>query len=340
MATRHFWLSAAIVIVLVVVVAAIVWPRSTPESEQSSETSTQQDAANAADRSGTPAKRADTGMGELANDRGRTPAQSSQPRNSEPLRPAPTGTWTMDDPYAVFADVAMPMSDRFSKLARLADRGDEDAKYYAMLIARQCHSIRNVPADQPPLGQDVASSHQIELRARMQAECVRVASDPAFAAYAQALEAGAAGDFSARARQTIELFFANKGTESALHVAVSAVAKRPDSATIEMVGDTLARLDISLQGLPQEVIEQAPADPVKRAELMRYALNLLACRHGRPCGPNSFVVYTTCTVLGACLPGADLVGVYESQLLNRQEMAYVWVLLQYLQEFPTNVAWG
>jgi hypothetical protein len=266
--------------------------------------------------------------------------RSTPPPSTLSSNPTPYQYRNPNDPKALFENPATSVAERFAALAHLAQAGNQDAKYFALQIARHCTDISKIPDDQPPVGQAAATSYQIRLRAQMKAACVLAMSDAAFPEYARMLEAREPELFAERMRQTLELFFADKGPDEAIHAAVSAIAQRPDDFTVGMVGDIFADLDIASVYFQPEVASAAPADPKKRIELTRFALNLLACYYGRPCGPNSFVVQSTCTQLGACLPGADLLGVYESQMLNAQDMAYVRLLLEYLKQFPPNVVWG
>lgn len=269
-----------------------------------------------------------------------------------PVKPAAAKTGNADDaasqyrfhdpndPRALFENPAQSVGQQFSALARLAQGGDANAKYFALQIARHCEAISKEPDDLPATGQASATPYQIQLRAKMKAACLQVMSDAAYPEYAKQVENHEAEVFADRMRQTLQLFFADKGPESAIHAAASAIAQRPDDATVAMVGDVFADLDIASVYFQPEVASAAPDDPQKRIAMTRFALNLLACHYGRPCGPNSYVVQETCLQLGACVPGADLLGVYQSQLLTPQEMNYVRLLLDYLKQFPPNVSWG
>jgi hypothetical protein len=244
-----------------------------------------------------------------------------------------------NDPHAIFVEYAAPIGDRFAALAHLAANGDKNAQYYALQIARHCSDISKVADDQPSVGQTAATPEQIQLRAQLKASCLKVTSDAIFPEYEKLLQDAASARFDERMRQTMQLFFANKGPQEALHIAVSAIAQRPDDLTVGMVGEELANLDISSVYFRPEVMALAPADEAERNTLMHYALDLLSCHLGRPCGPNSFAVQSMCLEVGACVPGADLMGVFETQLLNARQMAYVRALLQYLQTIPTNATW-
>ncbi|HET8940602.1 MAG TPA: hypothetical protein VFN13_01260 [Rudaea sp.] len=239
----------------------------------------------------------------------------------------------------VFIDSSLSIGKRFSILARKAEVGDQDAKHFALQIANDCAAVSRIPDDQPPVGQKKATSYQMQLRARMKASCAEVLSDPGFAEIKAILDHYSSDVLDGNMEFTIRQQFADAGPTAAINVAVSAISQRPDEATIGMIGDQLAKLDVSSIYLQPELSSINSVNPDQRNQLMRFALNLLACDYGRPCGPDSFVVQSTCTQLGACIPGANLQSVYQAQLLSGQQMADVLSLLAYLQQVKPSITW-
>ncbi len=239
----------------------------------------------------------------------------------------------------IFTNPSLSIGKRFSELAKIAENGDLNAKHFALQIANDCASLSKVPDDQPALGQPKATAYQIQLRGQMKANCAEVTSDPAFLKLSSILSSYPADVYDGSMKLTIRQQFANRGPDAALTAAVSAISQRPDESTIGMVGDELANLDISSVYLQPALSSIESVNPNQRNQLMRFALNLLACSYGRPCGPNSFVVQSTCTELGACVPGADLQGVYQAQLLSGQQMTDVLSLLAYLQQIQPTITW-
>ncbi len=258
-----------------------------------------------------------------------------------PMRAAATDPALFsDDPHTVYSASGAPVGDRFAALAQLAAGGDKNAQYYALQIARHCTSGSALADDPADDGQDAATDYQIQLHSQMKAACVQVLSDSAYPEYQKLLKTGTTEAYVDKMRQTLEMLYGNEGPKGALRVAVSAIAQRPDDLTVGRVSNLLANLDISSVYFRPDTVDLAPKDPAARDEMMFYTLNLLSCEMGRPCGPNSYAVQSACLDLGACLPGADLMGVYQARLLNPGEMAYVRALLKYLQTIPSNVYWG
>lgn len=249
------------------------------------------------------------------------------------------GKFKSDDARAIFTDPSLSLGKRFSELVKDAEAGDLNAEHFALQIANDCRSLEKVPDDQPPLGQTKATAYQIQLNGQIKASCAEVTSDPAFAKFSSILSSYPADVYDGSMKLTIRQQFANAGPDAALTAAVSAISQRPDESTVGMVGDELAKLDISSIYLQPTLNSIDSVNPSQRDQLMRFALNLLACSYGRPCGPNSFAVQTTCTALGACVPGADLQGVYQAQLLSGQQMADVQSLLAYLQQIHPAYVW-
>lgn len=327
MTTRKYWLLGIAAIAVLLLARAFLFAPAAPDAKRPNIVQSPQPASEEAS-----SKRALTGAP--------TPAAPAASKKDPGVSPDAYPYKNPDDPHKIFENATASLDERFSMLAHLATGGNLQAKYLALLIARHCAAVSKTPDDQPPAGKSEATSYQVQLRAQMKAACAQVESDPDMAEYAQLLESHAIEEFAEKMHQTIQLYFADKGPDAALHAAVSALAQRPDDATVEMVDNALADLDLSSDYLQQKLASVAPADPKKRNALMRFALNLLACSYGRACGPNSFVVQTTCTELGACMPGADLLGVYQSQMLNARDMAYVSALVQYLKQIPTNMVWN
>lgn len=326
MAIRKYWLLGLVAVGMLLLARTVFWTQPPPEPKHS------------LDKQSVPVARIKQNQHSIS--KATTPKQMSAPRpHTVADKSSQYQNQNPDDPRLLFENPAASVSQRFSALVRLEQSGNAEAKYFALQIARHCAQISKIAQDQPAQGQAAATPYQIQLRAQMKAACVLVMSDAAFPEFAKMMESHTDEAFAERMRQTLRLFFADKGPEAMIHAAVSAIAQRPDDVTLGMVADTFADLDIESIYFEQDSTSVAPVDPQKRIELTRFALNLLACHYGQPCGPNSYVVQTTCTQLGACMPGADLLGVYKSQMLTPQEMDYVQLLLEYLKHFPPNVVW-
>lgn len=267
------------------------------------------------------------------------PEQTKRPAfKPDPLTPS-GGRLNLIDARAVFINQDASVGRRFSELAEMAEKGDLNAKHFALQIANDCAALNKVPDDQPPIGQAKATPYQMQLRGEMKAECAEVTSDPAFSKFNSILNSYPADVYDGSMKLTIRQEFANRGPDAAINAAVSAISQRPDESTVDMTADELANLDISSIYLQPALSSIDSVNPIQRNQLMRFALNLLACSYGRPCGPNSFVVQSTCTELGACIPGADLQGVYRAQLLSGQQMTDVLSLLAYLQQIQPTFTW-
>lgn len=258
--------------------------------------------------------------------------------NSEDRAPDKNESKSTDARMA-FTDPSLSVGKRFNELAEMAERGDLNAKHFALQIANDCAALSKVPDDQPALGQTKATPYQIQLHGQMKAACAEVIADPAFPKFEKIIGAHPVDVYDGTMKLTIRQQFANRGPDAAIDAVVSAISQRPDDATVDMTADELANLDISSIYLQPALSSVDSVNPRQRNQLMRFALNLLACSYGRPCGPNSFVVQSTCTALGACVPGADLQGVYQAQLLSGQQMADVLSLLAYLQQVQPTFTW-
>lgn len=241
----------------------------------------------------------------------------------------------------VFADAAMSLGDRFDALIGRAVGGDQSAEHFALQLANECQSVTSVPADQPPVGHKQTTPYQVQLRSQSQTDCAGVLDSPGFDQFKEMLKKYPTDVFDQSLKHSIRKQFADKGADAALQATVGAIMARPDETTAMMAADQLKDLDISSLYMEPEFESVASVNPNQRNLLMRYALGLLACDYGRPCGPNSFAVRSTCFALGACVPGADLQTVYERELLSGQQVRDVQALLAYFRRLrPAPVPGG
>ncbi|HET6633186.1 MAG TPA: hypothetical protein VFG73_10825 [Rhodanobacteraceae bacterium] len=232
----------------------------------------------------------------------------------------------------LFANTNLTLGDRFRGLVDLAFAGDETAAHLAVQIANQCNAASQAPVDQSPVGHEHATQYQIRVHRQTQADCAAVLAAPEFDDLQTMAQAHPVDALDASVKDTIRHRFADQGADAALDAAVSAIMARPDETTAMVVADQLADLDISSVYMQPQLQSVSSVNPQQRNMLMRYALGLLACDYGRPCGPDSFAVRSTCFALGACVPGADLQMVYEQQLLTGQQVQDVRALLAYLRK--------
>ncbi len=239
----------------------------------------------------------------------------------------------------VFVATAVSVGDRFAALAELAASGDPDAEHFALQIANECRAMSLVLVDQPSLGQSTATPYQMQISARIKAECADVLASAAYPRFEHLLDTRGRDYLDAPMRNTIRQQFADVGPDAALTAATSAIAQRPDEATVAMVSEVLRELEIGSTHLRAFSQGSGAVRADYLNQNMAAALQLLACSYGRPCGPDSPIVRGLCLATGACVPGADLAAIYRAQLFNGQQMADVLALLAYLQSIRPDGEW-
>lgn len=232
------------------------------------------------------------------------------------------------DATAVFATGSRSLADRFARLDQLASMGDEDARHFALQIVNQCSSWAKLSVNTPPVGASTQTPVQRQAALLRDQICSGVMEQVRIPYWEDLLDANSTDMYSGSVRHEVKTAFAREGVDAALRAATRALENRPDGETVAVLGQLLAKLDISTV-YTERLATAVP--PQSRARLMRFALNLLSCQYGRPCGPDSMVVLSTCAALGACVPGGSLRQVYAEEMLSGQEMRDVEALLALLR---------
>lgn len=237
---------------------------------------------------------------------------------------------------ALFFDESADRLARFRNLSELARRGNADAKYFEAQMAMDCEVAARAAADpsilsnsKPGVRDQVAQAISI-----MNTDCSNLLASPEYEEFKQTNDDKPRDAFNADIVTKMKEEFANNGPDSLRSEALGALMSRPDETTVSTIVDTYQDIGVadafapSLQGLN--------ALPANRNRLLTYALNLLTCYYGRPCGPNSAAVAMVCSSLGACEADADLGQIYADKLLSGEDLETVTQLLNYFEHVPVN----
>lgn len=237
---------------------------------------------------------------------------------------------------SLFLDESSDRLARFRYLSELAEKGDADAKYFEAQMAMDCSVASRAAADPSILSNSKSGVRDQVAQAIsvINLGCTSLLASPEYEKFKHDSGDKPRDAFDADIVTKMKEAFANHGPDSLRSEALGALISRPDETTVSTVVDTYQDIGVadalapSLQGLN--------AVPATRNKLLTYALNLLTCYYGRPCGPNSSAVAMVCASLGACEADADLRQIYADKLLSGEDFETVTQLLDYFEQVPVS----
>lgn len=225
---------------------------------------------------------------------------------------------------------------RFRGLTELAMSGDANAKYFEAQMAMDCEVATRAVTDpsilsnsKPKIRDQVAQAVSV-----MNMGCSDLLASPEYKEFRQNNGDEPRDSFNAGIVAKMKEAFANNGPDSLRREALSALMSRPDDTTVSTIVD--AYQDIGVADTMAPSLQNLNALPVNRNRLVTYALNLMTCYYGRPCGPNSAAVAMVCASLGACEEDADLGQIYADKLLNGEDLETVTQLVNYFEQVPVS----
>ena len=238
----------------------------------------------------------------------------------------------------LFADENLNSAERLRGLSALADQGDVDARHFGFEMVADCETWQRT-ASAGASSLTVKEPAKVALMTQalnsLNTRCAGLSDLPEYQKIKNLVVNNPRDLFAQDTSFAIKNSFADAGANAALTTSLDALARRPDENTISAITETLSAVDLAQIFTEPLSSSSSSVNPARRVQNLSYALNLLACDDGRPCGPESTVVQSYCIGMGVCSPGSSLIDLYQNVMLSGEDMQDVNALVDALRKLKT-----